>query len=60
MSGLQRILKMYGRTSVSANGKTIIWVWDYANDCPCHETDILMGSERWKASERARWSPPTK
>lgn len=33
MSGLQRILKAHGKTTViNSEGKKVIWVWDYAQD----------------------------
>ncbi|KZY25624.1 hypothetical protein A3728_18365 [Sulfitobacter sp. HI0040] len=50
MAGLARICKMYGRMKVGS----ITWVWDYATDTPVHETDMPIGSERWKASEAKR------
>lgn len=49
MSGLQRILKMYGRMDV--NG--VMWVWDYANEKPRIESE--MTKDEWKASEKAKW-----
>ena len=42
---------MYG--SIQAGNTK--WVWDYARDEPAKEKDILPGSERHKASERAKW-----
>lgn len=56
MTGLQRILKMYGSTTVSANGKTVRWFWDYAQDCPAREDEMPKGSARWKESERAKYA----
>jgi hypothetical protein len=60
MSGLRRICKLYGGMTVTGNdGKTIRYVWDYANDEPVPEGEMPFGSDRHKASERARWiSPP--
>jgi hypothetical protein len=57
MSGLQRMCKMYGGMTVTGNGKTIRYVWDYANDEPVLEDEMPFGSDRHKASERARWMP---
>ena len=31
------------------------WVWDYVKDEAVHEKDMPEGSERWKASERAKY-----
>lgn len=56
MSGLRRICKMYGGMTVSSDGKTVHWVWDYAADEPCHREEMPVGSERWKASERAKYA----
>ena len=56
MGGLARICKMYGgMVATDADGKTVKWVWDYANDVPVHEKDMPFGSERHKASEKAKW-----
>lgn len=55
MGGLARILKGYGRMTVSDGKSTVKWVWDYARDEPAKEEDMPVGSERWKASERAKW-----
>lgn len=37
------------------HGKKTVFVWDYVADKPVDEKDMLNGSDRWKASERARW-----
>lgn len=29
----------------------VMWRWDYVADEPVKETEMPMGSERWKASE---------
>lgn len=50
MAGLRRICKMYGGMTV--DGKK--FVWDYAADEPVPADEMKMGSDRWKASERAR------
>lgn len=54
MSGLRRIAKIYGGMTI--NG--VRWLWDYAADGPVREEEMPVGSERWKASERAKWSAP--
>ena len=51
LSGLQRICKLYGRVKCGKN----MMVWDYANDCAVKEALMKPGSDRWKASERAKW-----
>jgi hypothetical protein len=57
MAGLARILKMYGSMKVVGNdGARVTWVWDYARDEPCHDTEMPFGSERHKASERAKYT----
>jgi hypothetical protein len=56
MAGLARICKLYGRmTTRGADGKSVIWVWDYAKDEAVHEKDMPEGSDRWKKSEEAKW-----
>lgn len=52
LSGLQRICKLYGRLQV---GDTMM-VWDYAKDEAVPESGMKPGSERWKASEKAKWT----
>jgi hypothetical protein len=54
MAGLRRICRMYGGMTVSSNGRTINYVWDYANEEPVNEKDMPMGSKRWEASEKAK------
>jgi hypothetical protein len=54
MTGLQKILKLYGKTTVTdSTGKKVIWVWDYANDKPMLKTE--MTKEQWAASEKAKY-----
>ena len=56
MGGLRRICKAYGGMKVTGNsGKTINYVWDYVADQPVPDTEMPQGSDRWKASEMARW-----
>jgi hypothetical protein len=54
MSGLRRICKAYGGMTVSSGDKTIRYVWDYANDEPVPDSEMPFGSDRHKASEKAR------
>lgn len=53
MAGLARICKMYGSMKVrGADGKSVTWLWDYANDKPRLETE--MTKEEIEASEKAK------
>jgi len=55
MSGLQRLLKVYGSMIVKGNdGKNAVWLWDYANDQPKLKSE--MSKEEILASERAKWT----
>lgn len=60
MAGLRRICKALGGMVVSANGVTVEYVWDYVADEPVRKEEMPTGSERHKASERARWLGQTK
>jgi hypothetical protein len=51
--GLKRILKLYGAMSVSANGNTERWVWDYAENRSRLQKE--MTKEQWAASEKAKY-----
>lgn len=51
MAGLARLCKLYG--SMVIQGKT--FVWDYAEDRAVPQEEMPRGSERHKASERARY-----
>lgn len=50
MAGLARICKLYG--SMILGGET--WLWDYVADVAVPEKDMPTGSERRKASDKAR------
>ncbi len=52
MSGLQKILKIYGRMIIGG----VLWVWDYANERPVIRAE--MSKEEWAASERAKYMSP--
>ena len=55
MGGLTRICKIYGSMEASdANGKKVIWIWDYVNDEPKLKTE--MSKDEIMASEKAKWS----
>ena len=51
MSGLARIVKLYGGMTVS--GKK--YVWDYVADKAVLESEMPFGSDRHKASEKAKY-----
>ena len=54
MAGLAKLCKLYGSMKVTdAHGKTITWVWDYANDKPRLKSE--MTKEELMASEKAKW-----
>jgi major membrane immunogen (membrane-anchored lipoprotein) len=54
MSGLQKILKIYGQIKVKGNdGKEVLWVWDYAKDEPRIKSE--MTKDEFAASEKAKW-----
>lgn len=59
MGGLRRICKLYGGMTVSDGKQTIHYVWDYAADEPVDKKEMPLGSERWKASERAKYAAIT-
>lgn len=52
MGGLARICKRYGRMRINGT----MMVWDYVADKAVPESEMPDGSERWKASERKRWT----
>ena len=52
MAGLRMIAKAYGGMTI--NG--VKYVWDYAADEAVKESEMPPGGDRWKASERAKWS----
>ena len=56
MAGLARICKMYGGMTVSDGKHTIKYVWDHVADKAVPETEMPLGSERWRASERKKWN----
>ena len=51
MAGLKRIAKLYGRIQLG----DVMHVYDYVTDECVPESEMPVGSERWKASERKRW-----
>jgi hypothetical protein len=57
MAGLARICKLYGGMTVTGkDGKTIKYVWDYVADEAVPDSEMPLGSDRWKASERVKWN----
>lgn len=51
MAGLKKVCKLYGGITIQG----VKWVWDYAIDEPVKESDMPIGSERHKNSERAKY-----
>lgn len=43
-----------GMKATDASGKTVEYVWDYAADEPVLKKEMPLGSDRWKASEKAK------
>lgn len=52
MGLLRNVLKAHGRVNVEG----VMWFWDYAKDEPVKESEMPEGSERWRESERVRWT----
>lgn len=52
-NGLKKILQLYGAMSVTANGNTERFVWDYSQNKSRLRKE--MTDEEWKASEAIRW-----
>lgn len=44
---------MYGSMKVTADGKSVTWVWDYANDRPRLKSE--MTKDELAASEKAKY-----
>ena len=54
MSGLQRLLKMYGEMKIAnSEGKSVLWAWDYKNDKPRIKSE--MTKQELAESEKAKW-----
>ena len=51
MGGLRRLTKLYGGMVVQG----VHHVWDYVADEPVLQSEMPVGSQRWKASEKAKW-----
>ena len=48
--------KLFGGVTVKGlDGKTTKYVWDYAADEIALESEMKVGSKRWKASEKAKY-----
>jgi len=52
MAGLAKLCKAFGAMDVQG----VRYVWDYVADKAVPEKEMPMGSERWKESERVKWS----
>lgn len=55
LSGLQKICKAHGRMKIQG----VMWVWDYAADCPVLESEMMADRDRWAKSERVKWGKVT-
>jgi hypothetical protein len=56
MAGLEKLCKQFGGLRVrDRDGKAVDWVWDYANNVAVKSPEMPEGSDRWKASERAKY-----
>ena len=55
MTGLQKILKVFGEMEFSSDGKKVVWVWDYANDKPRIKSE--MTKDEITASDKAKYKP---
>jgi hypothetical protein len=54
MTGLSKVLKMYGKMNVTdKNGNKVVWVWDYAENKARLETE--MTKEQLAKSEKAKY-----
>ena len=51
LRGLQKICRIYGGMKCG----NIMYLWDYHNEEAVKETDMPEGSERWIASEKAKY-----
>ena len=57
MSGIRKLCRLYGAIDVRTNrGDHVRYVWDYVANDVVPESEMPKGSERWKASERAKWT----
>jgi hypothetical protein len=52
MAGLAKICKMFGGMKVQGES----FVWDYVANKAVPEKEMPQGSDRWKASEKAKWT----
>jgi len=52
MGGLRNICKAFGGMKIQG----VQWYWDYVADEPVKASEMPIGSERWLASERAKYA----
>ncbi len=50
MGGIRNICKLYGQMRIQGR----LWLWDYVADEPVPAKEMPHGSERRKASDKAR------
>ncbi len=57
LSGLQKVCKFYGSIQTTDNdGVTKTWIWDHIAGKAVLQSEMPVGSERHKASEKAKWA----
>lgn len=57
LSGLQKVCKLYGSIQTTDNdGVTKTLVWDHVAGKAVVESEMPVGSERHRASEKAKWA----
>lgn len=54
MAGLAKICKLYGSITVTSDGKSVVWVWDHANNKPRLKSE--MTQDEIRESEKAKWN----
>lgn len=52
LSGLEKLCKFYGRMQCG----DLLVVWDYARNIAVPESQMRLGTKRWKASEKAKYT----
>ena len=53
MAGLRKICKAFGGMTVTMNGETVEYVWDYEKDEPVEKSKFTH--EQWLRSERKKY-----
>ncbi len=53
MGGLRKICKLYGGMTVTIDGETVEYVWDYERDEPVEKSKFTH--EQWIKSDRKKY-----